>query len=55
MNAYPDAPIRAEVIAIIPTADRNKATVRVRIGLLEKNPRTPDMGVKVTFLNDEKQ
>ena len=41
----------AEVIAIIPTADRNKATVRVRIALLEKNPRVlPDMGVKVAFL-----
>jgi RND family efflux transporter MFP subunit len=56
LNAYPDAPIRAEVIAIIPTADRNKATVRVRIGLLEKNPRVlPDMGVKVAFLNDQKK
>ena len=55
LNAYPDDRIQAEVIAIIPTADRNKATVRVRIGLLEKNPRVlPDMGVKVAFL-DEKQ
>jgi RND family efflux transporter MFP subunit len=53
LNAYPDERIPAEVIAIIPTADRNKATVRVRIGLLEKNPRVlPDMGVKVAFLND---
>jgi RND family efflux transporter MFP subunit len=55
LNAYPDVPIPAEVIAIIPTADRNKATVRVRIALLEKNPRVlPDMGVKVAFLNEEK-
>ena len=53
LNAYPDEPIKAEVIAIIPTADRNKATVRVRIALLEKNSRVlPDMGVKVAFLND---
>jgi RND family efflux transporter MFP subunit len=53
LNAYPDERIPAEVIAIIPTADRNKATVRVRIALLEKNPRVlPDMGVKVAFLND---
>jgi HlyD family secretion protein len=53
LNAYPDVPIAAEVIAIIPTADRNKATVRVRIALLEKNPRVlPDMGVKVAFLNE---
>ena len=53
LNAYPDEHIPAEVIAIIPTADRNKATVRVRIALLEKNPRVlPDMGVKVAFLED---
>jgi RND family efflux transporter MFP subunit len=53
LNAYPAEPIRAEVIAIIPTADRNTATVRVRIALLEANARVlPDMGVKVAFLND---
>jgi RND family efflux transporter MFP subunit len=53
LNAYPDEHIPAEVIAIIPTADRNKATVRVRIALLEKNPRVlPEMGVKVAFLED---
>jgi multidrug resistance efflux pump len=53
LNAYPDERIPAEVIAIIPTADRNKATVRVRIALLEKNPRVlPDMGVKVAFLDE---
>ena len=52
LNAYPDDRIPAEVIAIIPTADRNKATVKVRIALLEKNPRVlPDMGVKVAFLD----
>jgi RND family efflux transporter MFP subunit len=52
LNAYPDDRLRAEVIAIIPTADRNKATVKVRIGLLEKNSRVlPDMGVKVAFLD----
>ncbi|HEY6598003.1 MAG TPA: efflux RND transporter periplasmic adaptor subunit [Pseudomonadales bacterium] len=54
LNAYPDERIPAEVIAIIPTADRNKATVRVRIALLEKNPRVlPDMGVKVAFLPEQ--
>jgi RND family efflux transporter MFP subunit len=53
LNAYPGEPIRAEVIAIIPTADRNKATVRVRIALLDANAHVlPDMGVKVAFLND---
>ncbi len=53
LNAYPNEPIRAEVIAIIPTADRNKATVRVRIALIDANAHVlPDMGVKVAFLND---
>ena len=37
LNAYPDYRIPADVIAIIPTADRNKATVRVRIALLERD------------------
>jgi RND family efflux transporter MFP subunit len=51
LNAYPDYSIAAEVIAIIPTADRNKATVRVRIALLERDGRVlPDMGVRVEFL-----
>ena len=56
LNAYPDDPIKAEVIAIIPTADRNKATVKVRIGFRERNARVlPDMGVKVAFLAKEKE
>ncbi|HIE49727.1 MAG TPA: efflux RND transporter periplasmic adaptor subunit, partial [Gammaproteobacteria bacterium] len=51
LNAYPNWDIPAEVIAIIPTADRNKATVRVRIALLEKDERVlPDMGTRVSFL-----
>ena len=51
LNAYPKWDIPAEVIAIIPTADRNKATVRVRIKLLEKDERVlPDMGARVSFL-----
>jgi HlyD family secretion protein len=38
------------VIAIVPTANREKATVRVRIALLSKDPRIlPDMAVKVSF------
>ena len=52
LNAYPDFEMPAEVIATIPAADRNKATVRVRIGFLERDPRVlPDMGVKVSFLS----
>lgn len=54
LNAYPDVQIPASVIAIIPTADRNKATVRVRIRILDRDDRVlPDMGVKVRFLDDE--
>ena len=53
LDAYPDWTIPAYVIAIVPTANREKATVRVRIGLRQKDPRIlPDMGVKVTFLDD---
>jgi RND family efflux transporter MFP subunit len=55
LNAYPDWKIPAEVIAIIPTADRGKATVKVRIALKQKDPRiVPDMGVNVSFLEEAK-
>lgn len=51
LNAYPDWKIPAEVIAIIPTADRGKATVKVRVALKTKDPRiVPEMGVRVSFL-----
>ena len=51
LNAYPDWKIPAEVIAIVPTADRSKATVKVRIALNQRDPRiVPDMGVRVSFL-----
>jgi RND family efflux transporter MFP subunit len=54
LNAYPDWKIPAEVIAIIPTADRAKATVKVRIALNSKDPRiVPDMGVRVSFLEQQ--
>ena len=53
LNAYPDDPMPAEVIATIPAADRNKATVRVRIGFVRRDERVlPDMGVKVAFLTE---
>jgi RND family efflux transporter MFP subunit len=53
LNAYPDWQIPAEVIAIIPTADRSKATVKVRVGFKLKDPRIlPEMGVRVAFLDD---
>ena len=53
LNAYPDWKIPASVIAIIPAADRSKATVKVRIALKTKDARlVPDMGVRVAFLSD---
>ena len=55
LNAYPDWQIPAEVIAIIPTADRSKATVKVRVALHAHDARiVPDMGVRVSFLETEK-
>ncbi len=51
LDAYPDWNIPAHVIAIVPTADKSKATVRVRVALDGKNPRIlPQMGVRVSFL-----
>jgi RND family efflux transporter MFP subunit len=53
LDAYPDAPLAARVVNIVPTADRTKATVRVRIGFDKLDPRIlPDMGIKVRFLDD---
>jgi RND family efflux transporter MFP subunit len=51
LNAYPDWKIPAHVIAIVPSADRGKATVKVRVALEQKDARlVPDMGVRVAFL-----
>jgi len=56
LDAYPDAPLAAHVINIVPTADRTKATVRVRIGFDKLEPQIlPDMGIKVRFLDDAPQ
>ncbi len=53
LDAYPDWRIPAHVIATIPSADRQKATVKVRIGFEQLEARIlPDMGVKVSFLNE---
>jgi len=55
LDAYPDWQIPAKVRTVIPTADRQKATVKVRITFDKLDPRIlPDMGVKVTFLGDER-
>lgn len=54
LDAYPDWEIPSKVRTVIPTADRQKATVKVRISFLKLDPRIlPDMGIKVTFLGDE--
>jgi len=54
LDAYPDWSIPCHVIAIIPTADRQRATVEVRVGIKELDPRIlPDMGVKVAFQDGE--
>ncbi len=54
LNAYPEWEIPARVITTVPAADRQKATVLVRIGFKKLDPRIlPDMGVKVNFLREE--
>jgi len=56
LDAYPDWRIPCKVRTVIPTADRQKATVKVRISFIKLDPRIlPDMGVKVTFLGDEEK
>jgi len=54
LDAYPDWKLPASVRTVIPTADRQKATVKVRIAFDRLDPKIlPDMGVKVAFLQDE--
>jgi HlyD family secretion protein len=56
LDAYPDKPIPSKVRTVIPTADRQKATVKVRITILNLEKYDfilPDMGVKVAFLEEE--
>ena len=54
LDAYPNWQIPARVRTVIPTADRQKATVKVRVSFLKLDPRIlPDMGVKVAFLEEQ--
>jgi len=54
LDAYPEWRIPANVITTVPTADRQKATVKVRIGFEKLDARIlPDMGVKVSFFNEK--
>jgi multidrug resistance efflux pump len=52
LNAYPDRRMAGRVVAIIPTADRAKATVKVRVGFDERDAAVlPEMGARVAFLS----
>ena len=54
LNAYPDRRMAGRVVAIIPTADRAKATVKVRVGFDERDTGVlPEMGARVAFLSRE--
>ncbi|MBI3438449.1 MAG: efflux RND transporter periplasmic adaptor subunit [Proteobacteria bacterium] len=54
LDAYPDQTFPAHVIATIPSADRSRATVRVRIGFDHLDPRIlPEMAISVRFLADD--
>jgi HlyD family secretion protein len=54
LDAYTDWNIPGEVIAIIPTANRDRATIQVRVGFKERDPRVlPQMAAKVTFDRSE--
>src|SRR6202171_5086178 len=56
LDAYPDWNIPSRVRTVIPSADRQKATVKVRISFLKLDPKIlPDMGIKVTFLGAEQR
>ena len=53
LNAYPQQEYEGRVLAVIPTADRNKATIRVRIQFVATDERVlPEMGVRVAFLEE---
>ena len=56
LNAYPNSTYKGHVIAVIPTADRNKATIRVRVGIDTLNSRfLPQMSVRVVFMEQSGQ
>ena len=54
LDAYPDTTFRGEVRQVVPTADRQRATVQVKVSILDHDPRIlPEMGAKVDFLEPE--
>ncbi len=51
LDAYPDTAFRGEVRQVVPTADRQRATVQVKVTIADRDPRIlPEMGAKVDFL-----
>jgi RND family efflux transporter MFP subunit len=53
LDAYPDTAFRGEVRQVVPTADRQRATVQVKVSILDRDPRIlPEMGARVDFLED---
>jgi RND family efflux transporter MFP subunit len=53
LDAYPDTAFRGEVRQVVPTADRQRATVQVKVNILDRDPRIlPEMGARVDFLED---
>jgi RND family efflux transporter MFP subunit len=56
LDAYPDTSFAGQVRQVVPTADRQKATVQVKVSILDRDPRIlPEMGAKVEFLHEEGQ
>lgn len=54
LDAYPDTSFRGRVRQVVPTADRQKATVQVKVAILDRDPRIlTEMGAKVEFLREE--
>ena len=54
LDAYPDTAFRGEVRQVVPTADRQRATVQVKVSILDRDPRIlPEMGAKVDFLEPD--
>jgi RND family efflux transporter MFP subunit len=53
LDAYPDTSFNGQVRQVVPTADRQKATVQVKVSILDRDPRIlPEMGAKVLFVNE---
>ena len=53
IDAYPDTSFAGRVRQVVPTADRQKATVQVKVSILDRDPRIlPEMGAKVVFVRE---